>query len=134
MGDVYIFLIWNLISTLVEVLLYVIVILRFIPTISLGFGASLLEIRRLWRFSVSMGLLSILGIFIIQIDKLMLTNMMSLKDLGYYNLAIPQHLQFHLSFQLLALQIFLILLQYTVVEIYQSCLLCIVKLTLISWV
>lgn len=86
-GDVYIFLIWNLISTLVEVLLYVIVILRFIPTISLGFGASLLEIRRLWRFSVSMGLLSILGIFIIQIDKLMLTNMMSLKDLGYYNLA-----------------------------------------------
>lgn len=81
------FLYWTAFSALLEVAAYAVTCHKLYPAMSIRPGFSVEALRRVWRFSVSMNTLAILGIFIVQLDRLMLSKMGSLEHLGYYNLA-----------------------------------------------
>lgn len=81
------FLVWTAFSAIFEVSAYWISCRRIIPTLSMLPGFSLPALKRVWKFSASMNVLSILAIFIVQMDRLVLSKMEPLEVLGYYNLA-----------------------------------------------
>jgi O-antigen/teichoic acid export membrane protein len=45
------------------------------------------ELKRVWRFTLGMGLVSLMGIVFSQLDKMILSKVLSLEDFGYYTLA-----------------------------------------------
>lgn len=49
--------------------------------------ASFGEVRRVWRFSAVTGLVTAVGVCFMQIDKLLLSRLLSLEQFGYYSIA-----------------------------------------------
>lgn len=85
--SLYAFLLWTALNALVEVLAFAIICHRVHPTMPLWPGIVWPELRRVWRFSVSMNALAILAVLIVQLDRLLISKMLTLEDLGHYNLA-----------------------------------------------
>lgn len=81
------FLWWTVASAVVEVVAYHIACRRIHPIIVLGLGFSVASIKRVLRFSLIMNGLGILAIVIIQLDRLVISRVLTLEELGYYNLA-----------------------------------------------
>jgi O-antigen/teichoic acid export membrane protein len=71
----------------VEVFAYSIASRKFSGISSWDFGFSVPALASVWSFSLSMAALSVLGVLISQLDRLMLSKMLPLADLGYYTLA-----------------------------------------------
>lgn len=44
-------------------------------------------LRRIWRFSATLTLISVLALLLTQTDKILLSNVLTLRDFGYYSLA-----------------------------------------------
>ena len=86
-GTLDAFLVWIVISAILELACYWLVCRKIFPGLSLLKGFSFQEIRRVWKFSVSMNALSLMAIIIIQMDRLMISKLDSLEILGYYNFA-----------------------------------------------
>jgi O-antigen/teichoic acid export membrane protein len=81
------FLWWTAISAVVEVVTYDIVCRRANPSFRFRFGISRDAVRRVWRFSLSMNLLAILAVILVQLDRLVVSKVLTLDLLGRYNLA-----------------------------------------------
>ena len=81
------FLWWTAASAVVEVIAYDVACRRIRPKIVLGLGFSVTSVKRVWRFSLIMNLLGILAIIIVQLDRLVISRVLSLEQLGHYNLA-----------------------------------------------
>lgn len=81
------FLGWMGLSAFATVLLYVVMCKRLLPDLTLKPGLSLGVIRRIWRFSLDMNLISILSVLYAQTDRLLISKLMPLSALGYYNTA-----------------------------------------------
>jgi O-antigen/teichoic acid export membrane protein len=81
------FLIWTAISAVFETSAYLVACARLLTGLSLLPGFSLTTVKRVWQFSASMNVLSILGILMVQMDRLVLSKAQTLDVLGYYNLA-----------------------------------------------
>lgn len=78
---------WIALSAVMEVALFIIAcksIYRFMPWVPV---ISVDVIKRLWRFSLSMNILGLLALIIVQMDRLIVSNQLTLIDLGQYNLA-----------------------------------------------
>jgi O-antigen/teichoic acid export membrane protein len=86
-SDLTIFLWWTAMSAIMEVCAYFVVCRKASGIVSWRFGLSLDAIRKVWAFSLSISALSLLALVISQLDRLMLSKMLSLQDLGYYTLA-----------------------------------------------
>jgi O-antigen/teichoic acid export membrane protein len=54
---------------------------------STGFAFDLDALRGIWRFTLGMGVVAILGAILMQLDKILLSKVVSLSDLGRYTLA-----------------------------------------------
>lgn len=85
--DLGAFLAWIAFSALVEVLVYAVVSRRVMPAMSWRPGFSLPALRAVWGFSLSMSALAVLAMGITQLDRLLISKMLPLVDLGYYSLA-----------------------------------------------
>jgi len=85
--SLYVFLVWTAINALIEVASYWIVCRRIHPSMPLRPGISWPALQRVWRFSFSMNALAILTVLIVQFDRLLISKMLTLDDLGTYTLA-----------------------------------------------
>ncbi len=85
--SLYAFLIWTLLNALLEVLAYALVCRWIHPSMPMRPGVSWMALRRVWRFSLSMNGLAILTVLLVQIDRLLISNMLTLEALGRYSLA-----------------------------------------------
>jgi O-antigen/teichoic acid export membrane protein len=81
------FLLWNLISAVIETIAFSQACRRSHAAFPKGFGISLETIRSIWRFSISMNLLSILAVIIVQLDRVVVSKLLPMSMLGAYNLA-----------------------------------------------
>ncbi len=85
--DLGAFLIWTAFSALVEVLIYAAVCHKIMPEMDWRPGFSLNALLTVWGFSLSMNGLALLAIGITQLDRLLISKMLPLENLGYYSLA-----------------------------------------------
>jgi len=85
--SLYAFLLWTALNAMVEVLAYGVACRRVHPTMPMRPGISWHALKRVWRFSASMNALAILAVLIVQLDRLLISKMLTLDALGYYNLA-----------------------------------------------
>ncbi len=85
--DLTAFLVWTAISAIVEVALYALASFRLLPGLSPRPRISVCVIRHIWRFSLSMNLVSILALIFTQADRVLMSRLLPLEDVGYYSLA-----------------------------------------------
>jgi O-antigen/teichoic acid export membrane protein len=81
------FLLWTVFSAMIEVLVFDSVCRRVYPAMPRRPRIHGDAIRKVWRFSVSMNALAVLAVLIVQMDRLFISKMLTLQDLGFYNLA-----------------------------------------------
>jgi O-antigen/teichoic acid export membrane protein len=86
--SLYAFLLWTALNALIEVVAFGVACRRAHPTMPWRPGIAWSKLKQVWRFSVSMNALSILALLIVQMDRLLISKMLTLEELGYYNLAI----------------------------------------------
>jgi O-antigen/teichoic acid export membrane protein len=86
--DIVSFFIWQLLISALGLLVMLVAVWKTIPS-SAGEGASFqMEILgNLWRFAAGMGLVSMLSAILVQMDKVILSKMLSLDSFAYYSLA-----------------------------------------------
>jgi len=85
--SLYAFLLWTAFNALVEVVAYWLACRWVHPTMPMRPGVSWLAVKKVWRFSASMNALAILAVLIIQLDRLLISKMLTLDALGFYSLA-----------------------------------------------
>jgi len=81
------FFAWQVGIGAIQVVLITFLLWRSLPHSSRPAQMRLGLIRNIWRFSIGMGGLTLSGIVLAQLDKAMLSNMLSLEMFGYYMLA-----------------------------------------------
>jgi O-antigen/teichoic acid export membrane protein len=81
------YLVWLAVAALIEILCYMAASGRFVPAMSFGLGFSRGALRRVWRFSLHMNLISILVLVIGQIDRLTISRLLPIAALGVYAVA-----------------------------------------------
>lgn len=81
------FLIWTAVNALIEVVSFLLICRWVHPSLPWKPGISLTDLRRVWRFSLTMNGLTILTILIVQADRLLVSRLLPLEDLGAYTLA-----------------------------------------------
>jgi len=86
-GRLNLFLGWMGFSAFVTVLLYMVMCKRLLPELTLKPVISSSVIKRIWRFSLDMNLISVLTVLYTQTDRLLISKLMPLSALGYYNTA-----------------------------------------------
>lgn len=85
--DLMAFLLWFGISAIVEVAAYVYAARRVMPGVSWRPGFSFAALRAIWSFSLQMAALAVLSMVLTQLDRLMISKMLPLDQLGFYSLA-----------------------------------------------
>lgn len=78
---------WMSFNAFVEVLAYAFVCQRAYSAMPWRPGMSWPALKAVWRFSLSMSALAVLAMLIVQLDRLMISKMLTLDVLGYYSLA-----------------------------------------------
>jgi len=99
-NDLYVFLYWMTFVSFINFVAHVYLSRRAMPGLKLGPRFSIPVIRHVWRFSFDMNVISTLSVVFTQADRLLISTLLPLNFLGYYNLA------FNLTRGILALQAF----------------------------
>lgn len=81
------FLHWTVFSALVEVAVYALLCRRMLPWVSWRPGFSTAALRKVWAFSLNMNGLAVVTVILTQVDRLFISRMLPLEELGYYVLA-----------------------------------------------
>ncbi len=81
------FLIWTAINALIEVISFWLICRWVHPSLPWRPGISLADVRRVWRFSLTMNGLAIITILVVQADRLLVSRLLPLEALGAYTLA-----------------------------------------------
>lgn len=79
------FFIFQGLVSFVTVLLYLASVYWTLPRRSARFSTQ--ELSKVWRFASGMTMITVLAVVLTQIDKLLLTRLLNLRDFGYYTLA-----------------------------------------------
>lgn len=85
--DLKFFLIWYVISALIEVCVYFEAARRSAPKNSMMPRIDLSVIQKVWRFSLTMNALALIGIIVVQVDRIAISSQLTLTDLGAYSVA-----------------------------------------------
>jgi len=86
-GGLHAFLLWTAGVALVSVVLHIAVCRRLLPGLRLTPKVSWAVVRKIWRFSLDVNLISILAIIYTQTDRILIGWLLPLRVLGYYNAA-----------------------------------------------
>lgn len=81
------FLVWTAINASIEVLSFWLVCRWIHPAFPWLPGVSLPDLRRVWRFSLTMNGLAIMTVLVVQADRLLVSKILPLEALGAYTLA-----------------------------------------------
>jgi O-antigen/teichoic acid export membrane protein len=81
------FLWWTALNAVIELLAFAFACHHVHPSMPTRPGVSMPALKRVWRFSVSMNALAVLAVVIIQLDRLTISKVLPLEDLGTYSLA-----------------------------------------------
>jgi O-antigen/teichoic acid export membrane protein len=81
------FLIWTALNAVLEVMAYSYACRRIHPTMPIIPKIVWPAFKRVWRFSASMNALAILTVLIVQFDRLVISKLLTLEQLGIYSLA-----------------------------------------------
>ncbi|MEZ5445127.1 MAG: oligosaccharide flippase family protein [Gammaproteobacteria bacterium] len=81
------FFVYQGIVTAVEAMVLAIQMRRFLPPVPRAVRFSMAPLRRVWRFAGGMTAITVLATLLAHVDKLMLSNLLTLSDFGYYMLA-----------------------------------------------
>jgi O-antigen/teichoic acid export membrane protein len=81
------YFLWQITVSLIQVVIGYIVIWRSMPSSALPACFNLRLIVPLWRFAAGMACITLSGILLTQVDKLILSKMLTLENFGYYTLA-----------------------------------------------
>jgi O-antigen/teichoic acid export membrane protein len=86
-GGLQEFLIWITVTTCVSTVALILVCTRFSPWMSVVPRFSAEAVKRVWRFSLDINLITILAIIFTQLDRILIGRLLPLRMLGYYALA-----------------------------------------------
>ena len=81
------FLLWFAISALLELAVYVVVSHRLMPGLTVRPYFSFAAIKTTWKFSATMSLIALMAMLLTQLDRLVVSKLLSLEALGLYSLA-----------------------------------------------
>ncbi len=81
------FLWWYTLSALLELAVFVIACHRLMPALSYRPTFSFTAFGGLWRFSVAMNLIALSAVLLTQLDRILISKLLSLEALGFYTLA-----------------------------------------------
>ncbi|NWB97823.1 oligosaccharide flippase family protein [Pseudomonas gingeri] len=81
------FFVWQCVVSLVTLLMVRMGVIRALPEWGKGAVFSIDALRRLGNFATGVGVSNILSFALMQVDKIILSKLLSLKDFGYYMLA-----------------------------------------------
>jgi O-antigen/teichoic acid export membrane protein len=85
--DLQLFILWLVLNTFVALILNVGICYRLLPGLTLKPYISLTVIRRVWKFSFDLNLISTFAIIYTQTDRILISALLPLRTLGYYNAA-----------------------------------------------
>jgi O-antigen/teichoic acid export membrane protein len=85
--DIRLFFVWQIVMAGLQVALTTISLWRALPASSEKPKINYNQLRSSWKFAAGMSGIAVSGLILTQLDKLMLSTMLSLKGFGYYTLA-----------------------------------------------
>jgi len=86
-GGLQEFLIWITVTTCASTVTLILICLRFSPWMSVVPRFSAVVIKRVWRFSLDINIITVLAIIFTQLDRILIGRFLPLRILGYYSLA-----------------------------------------------
>ncbi len=85
--SIEVFFIWQIIVSFITVCAQRFLLWKYIPKSKIKAKFNKIELKKIWRFAAGMTGISLASFCIMQIDKIMLSKLLSLSDYGYYILA-----------------------------------------------
>jgi O-antigen/teichoic acid export membrane protein len=82
-----IFFLWQILISCLSALIFRYLLWYFVPKTTIKAHFSSIELRKIWRFAAGMMGISLASFCLLQIDKVLLSRLLSLSDYGYYTLA-----------------------------------------------
>lgn len=86
-ADLTLLLAWTALSSLIEVVVFMIACCRFLPGLSLLPSVFIHSLSGIWKFSLGMNLIAISAVILTQTDRILISKLLPLELLGYYFLA-----------------------------------------------
>lgn len=86
-NDVISFFLWNLIITIIQALVFKIILWKCLPKSDVSAVFDKRELLSVWKFAVGITGISITAIILTQIDRIILSKVLPLDKFGYYSLA-----------------------------------------------
>lgn len=84
---IYAFLIWQIIVNLTQTIIYRYSLWRKLPYNEQPAKVSLFVLKGIWKFALGLAAISLFSALLTQMDKLAISKLLPLKELGYYSLA-----------------------------------------------
>ena len=81
------FFIWQVCTSALQISILVIFLWRRLPSASAPAQFQIESLRRVWRFAASLSITSVVTLVLTQLDKVILSRMLTLETFGYYSLA-----------------------------------------------
>jgi len=85
--SIELFFLWQGIVSLLTILVFIATTYQYLPTSKQPAQFSLLQLKAIWRFAGGMMAITLLSLLLTQIDKIILSRLLSLEIFGYYTLA-----------------------------------------------
>jgi O-antigen/teichoic acid export membrane protein len=85
--DLSLFLWWTAVNAIVEVIAYAWACRKNFPDMDWRPGLFPQALQEVWRYSIRMSAISVLALLITQLDRLIVSKLLSLESFGYYSLA-----------------------------------------------
>jgi len=80
------FFIWHGIVSIVSLIILIILTYESLPRAERAGRFSLVALRNIWKFAGGMVSITLLSLLLMQVDKILLSKLLSLKEYGYYTL------------------------------------------------
>ncbi len=81
------FFTWQAVISLISIVLFVVVVYRTLPSSTHAAQFSTSALRAVWRFATGMMVITLLALLLTQVDKILLSRLLTLEAFGYYALA-----------------------------------------------
>lgn len=78
---------WHAIAGCFSVIVLAVTLWKVLPATGCRAMCSFAILRQLWRFGAAMSMLTVLGLLVVELDKVILSKMLPLEEFGYYMLA-----------------------------------------------
>jgi O-antigen/teichoic acid export membrane protein len=81
------YLVWLALAAVAEIACYMTVAARLVPNLTFRPGFSRSALEKVWRFSLHMNVMSMLTALFVQADRLMISRLLPIAELGFYSVA-----------------------------------------------